>query len=225
MDAQSIAGIQAHLKHRTSRLIKPQPFLCNEARVQFYAKWPYPDRLNQSHREYYSEDDFIQALLAACPYSVGETVAITERFTPWADEETKQAARESMFGDDCLPVGPVIYAADFVKGCPPLDVGGCERWLPPFLMRAEQARFCARITSIDVGRVQNLSYNDIVAEGYLPPPDLWWTLTADELRAKLTAAEGWWQRRWDGINAKRGYPYSADPWVYGYGFEVLEVKK
>jgi hypothetical protein len=37
-------------------------------------------------------------------------------------------------------------------------------------------------------------------------------------------ARKWWTARWDGINAKRGYPYSMNPWAYGYGFEVLEAR-
>jgi hypothetical protein len=206
-DAESIAGILAGIKHETSRVIVPQP----EWKHEFNA---WSDRRGGL---FYNGP----ALLRFCPYSVGDVVAATERFTSWADEATKEAARASMF-DDSLPVGPVIYAADFVKGCPPLDVGGCERWLPPFLMRADQSRLTIGIMSTGAGRVQNLSYNDIVAEGYVPPPDDRLTLTADELWAKLQAADDWWQRRWDGINAPE-YPYESNPWAYRYGFKVLQA--
>jgi len=188
MDAESIAGINAHLKDHTRRVIVPQPELSDDG-MWYWGKGDCNLPMNEA--------GLAARLLLFCPYSVGETVAITETFAlhPTATEMNRPIVFYKARGDTLLPP---------------------NRWRSSRFMPADFARLHARITSRDVGRIQAMTFDEIVAEGYRQ----WWTALADG----LTALD-WWQRRWDGINAERGYPYSMNPWAYGYGFEVLEVKK
>lgn len=185
MSAESMRAILAGKKDLTSRVVVPQPEQCGDALL---------DGKRAAITDW---------LIAHAPYHVGERVALTEVWSPWADELTKDVARASMF-DDSLPVGPVIYAAEFVDGCSPLEVGGYGRWRPPFLMRAKDASVFVTITSVAAGRLWDMTCEDYVREGV---ETLSW-FTGD-LRA---AYMEWWRR----LNGKR-YPSSMNPWTYHYG--------
>jgi len=205
MDAESIAGILDGRKTRTSRVIVPQPS------PRPAGAWWWDDG-------YYDSDDLLkQAMLLRCPYSVGETVAITERALYWSGGEG--GTSDPVYADD--PEVPLLLADnDRLKGVREANRGivGKWNWRPPFLMRADQARFHARITSREAGRIQSMTQEQIAAEG--------WDVRKENPYAGGTATEDahrWWRARWDGINAKRGYPYSMNPWAYGYGFEVVQA--
>lgn len=75
-------------------------------------------------------------------------------------------------------------------------------------------RSCSRLTlevvSVRVERVQEISGEGILAEGY------WMREDADE------APSEWWVRRWDAINAKRGHPWESNPWVWVVEFRRVE---
>ena len=205
-DAESIAGINAHLKHRTSRVIVPQPHADDPA---YYA-----DRYNHSDEWAFWLPDgrMSEPRTWQPPYSVGDVVAVTET---WATERGLDCFPPS----ECTGIGaPIYYKVHDIAGEGRVQRG---RWRPARFMPADFARFHAIITSIDVGRIQSMTYDEIVAEGW---PGL--SPTSDEPNMEeRSLARKWWTARWDGINAKRGYPYSMNPWAYGYGFEVVEVKR
>lgn len=211
MSAESMRAILAGRKSLTTRVVVPQP-------DEMGTKWAW----SYHRRSIYGDAAEMAKFMAQhAPYHAGERVALTEPWSPWADEATKQAARESMF-DDPLPVGPVVYASDFAPGCPPLDVGGCERWRSARYMPAEFSRQIVTITSVSAGRLWDMTYRDFVREGYAEPVDTRESLTGDELRAKLKAADDWYMEWWRRLNGER-YPWETNPWVWHDGFE-REVK-
>ena len=72
-------------------------------------------------------------------------------------------------------------------------------------MPREFSRITLEIVSVRVERVQEISSGDCVAEGI--HPDL----------SPFRKAE--FHELWDSINAKRGYGWSANPWVWAIEFE------
>jgi hypothetical protein len=88
------------------------------------------------------------------------------------------------------------------------------KWRPSIHMPHEAARIFLRVTNVRVERVREILCGDMKAEGCIPE--------------KVTGGQ-WqqWQRDyfaplWNSINAKRGYGWDANPWVWVYEFERVE---
>jgi hypothetical protein len=96
-------------------------------------------------------------------------------------------------------------------------------------MPREAARIFLRVTDVRVERVQDISEEDAKAEGivsYWAEPhrdDAPFIGAAKELGADLclTRREAF-QQLWNHINAKRGYGWDTNPWVWVYTFERTE---
>lgn len=197
-------------KTETTRVVKPQP-----CRV-----WSFNDpselwTWEKAETLPLSDSDLRAALVKHACYHVGDLVAVTEWFSPYADEETKHYCQttDPYWG---ATVKPCVYKADYLPGSP-LEVGGCERWLPPFLMKVVDSRITIEITSVTAGRVQDLTYEQILAEGWDPRTSQPMTTGTAGEDARL-----WWQRRWDGVCPE--FPHNTNSWARRYGFKVLEVK-
>ena len=80
-------------------------------------------------------------------------------------------------------------------------------WKPSIHMPRKYSRLSLRITDVRVQRVQEISYEDIRSEGW-PIVENGNALTFPEL--------------WDSINAKRGYSWESNPWVWALTFEVAK---
>ena len=84
---------------------------------------------------------------------------------------------------------------------------------PSIHMPRWASRITLEITDIRVGRLQEIAADDIQAEGVLPP---------DYPNGTYIAEFGWerrlWRECWDAINAKRGYSWESNPWVWVISF-------
>lgn len=85
------------------------------------------------------------------------------------------------------------------------------KWRPSIHMPKRYSRLDLKIMALDVQRLQSISADEILAEGI---GHRGWD-SADVLFAK-------WIELWDSINAKRGFGWEADPWVWVIGFAVKE---
>lgn len=104
----------------------------------------------------------------------------------------------------------VWYEAD---GNPLLDRVG--RYRHARFMPRWASRILLEITDVRVQRVQDIGLEDIQAEGYPDP-----YLPPDGPYLK------WFTELWDSINAKRGFGWNADPWVWVLTFKrVTEAAK
>lgn len=74
----------------------------------------------------------------------------------------------------------------------------------------EASRILLRVTDVRVERVQDITADGIVREGLDPCP-------GSETEGSFTE----WIHLWDSINAKRGYGWASNPWVWVIGFEPL----
>ena len=114
-----------------------------------------------------------------------------------------------------------IYAADH-----PND---CGKYKSPMFMPRWASRITLELTAVRVERVQEISEADAKAEGIA------WNFDLDPFAGEHVACRyqsavhqrrGWdtaraaYEELWNTLNAKRGFPWSSNPWCW-----VLEFKK
>ena len=88
------------------------------------------------------------------------------------------------------------------------------RWRPSIHMPRWASRLNLLVTDVRVERVQDISPGDAAAEGIA-------------MRDEMRTDEDWganmvpdFASLWDSINAKRGYSWEKNPWVWAVTFEV-----
>jgi hypothetical protein len=82
----------------------------------------------------------------------------------------------------------------------------------------EASRIRVEITAVRVERLQDISEEDAECEGIQFMRDI---PDADE----TLAARQLFEILWDSINAKRGYGWNANPWVWVIEFRLIDVPK
>jgi hypothetical protein len=85
---------------------------------------------------------------------------------------------------------------------------------PSIFMRRADSRITLEITAIRVQRVQDISEMDCYAEG---------RSLNDETDPVSRPGAAWFRELWDKINAKRGYPWESNPWVWAVSFRRINA--
>ena len=85
------------------------------------------------------------------------------------------------------------------------------KWRPSIHMPREAARIFLRVTNVRVERVQDITAHDAIREGMESeiPFD-----TVDEFK-----------ELWNNLNAKRGYGWESNPWVWVVAFEKISKEE
>jgi hypothetical protein len=85
------------------------------------------------------------------------------------------------------------------------------KWKPSIFMPREASRITLEITNIRVERLLDITESDACKEG--------------DPNQGLIASENdhttWFQYLWDSINAKRGYSWESNPWVWCISFKRI----
>jgi len=90
------------------------------------------------------------------------------------------------------------------------------KWRPSIFMPKWATRLWLEVTGVRAERVQDTIHNDILAEGWNCRDDLPWAEgPTDALR--------WFITLWDSINAKRGFGWDTNSWVWVYEFKRMET--
>ena len=160
---------------------------------------------------------FFQWLRERCPYGQpGDRLWVRET---WAYGVHALAAERD---ED----GPFVYAADgTVQG------RLCDRWRPSIHMPRAASRILLEITAVRVELLQDISDNDIEAEGtarwvkdggkvMCPPPgfDGWWPDEDGNLYVKPNRVA--FCSLWESVNGLRAW--DANPWVWVIDFKRAE---
>lgn len=135
----------------------------------------------------------------------------TDKIHEWHDSPYGQPGdrlwvRETFACLEPLARTPIIYAAD--RG--PKDY----RWRPSIHMPRWASRITLEIAAVRVERVQDITEKDVEAEGLSLQP---WS---GEGPAGWPKTAGFAQL-WDSLNAKRGYGWDANPWVWVISFKRI----
>ena len=153
----------------------------------------------------------MDAIASVCPYGqVGDLLWVRESYAVRSDG-----------------VDQILYKADYQEVVKMLDLPEINiKWKPSIHMFKCDARIWLEITGIRVERLQEITEEDAIGEGIqlfkvgLPPTQV--KVYASGWPDPLcggTSVDGF-HHLWDSINAKRGYGWSENPWVW-----VIEFKR
>ena len=115
------------------------------------------------------------------------------------------------------------YKADGDWDTKEKEMGEFSRWKPSIHMPKDAARIWLEITDIRVERVQEITEQDAIAEG-IEFRNGYWMGGLHEVKGTHKCrpfARAAFIDLWDSINEKRGYGWSANPWVWVVEFRVI----
>jgi len=104
-------------------------------------------------------------------------------------------------------------------------VPGSLPWRPSIHMPRWASRILLEVTDVRVQRVQDISEEDARAEGVLWVPGHGEITPADLHEGYsnyLDCRQGFWVL-WDSINAKRGFGWDSNPWVWAITFRRVDA--
>ena len=93
------------------------------------------------------------------------------------------------------------------------------KWRPSIFMPRWASRITLEITEVRVERVQEITGEDAGKEGIGWDDKAIRSIPQDELETYLVYHFSF---LWDSLNAKRGYGWEANPWVWVISFKVVE---
>ena len=103
---------------------------------------------------------------------------------------------------------PGLHCWYYADGEPPFATGPAWRKRSPIHMPRWASRITLQVGDVRVQRLQQISDADIEAE-------MAWSALDDNAPANFSD-------RWDAINAKRGWPWSSNPWVWVIEFKLVQ---
>jgi hypothetical protein len=226
MNALSVRAIMRLDKAQTRRVINQiaPEWELNPDMERIYAgtfKWdehPWPWKMTNPHKRYDGRfgvfvqfqthvDDYATSFYP-CPYG-----NVSDRL--WVRETWRVEPR-------CIRRNETSYLLDYRAdpGCPTMaevpadkaskyatDQKRGIKWRPSIFMPRWANRIMLEVTGVRVERVQDIAHKDVLAEG----GPFGFSASSDEDFSAL----------WDSINAKRGFPYSINPWVWAVEFKRI----
>ena len=188
------------IKTQTRRVIKPQP-------KEDIAQWTTGDPF--FHFFYRSANAGYSTTRIKCPYGqvgsglwVRETWAADKRYDHLKPSEIPDTAKIYYLDRSIHSVGGYSLFTEIGKVRPSMFM--CE-WM---------SRITLEITEVRVERVQEISQRDIIAEAC--NADIKWQIGGEEYAPLKTN----FASVWDSLNAKRGYSWSSNPFVWVINFKA-----
>jgi len=217
---EMVKAILDGTKTQTRRIVKPQP----SENIWDCLRGCQPMR----RRKYeYMGDGSIE--ISIKPYAfVGDRLyckeawATGDKLDKYNATQIAEMAEEAGF-EGMNPKCPLLYKDDsrIQWGHNDLaDFGPFGRWRSPRFMPKWASRITLEITEVRVERVQEISEGDARAEGVS------WPEGAQESNIRKWGSEQTARMRfadlWDSINAKRGYSWESNPWVWVITFRRMQ---
>jgi hypothetical protein len=97
----------------------------------------------------------------------------------------------------------------------------CWQWRSPYFMPRWASRILLEIARIRAERLQEIENHpeDYKAEGYQP----FIHTDAEGAKRELSSSLIWFSLLWDSLNAKRGFSWESNPWVWVIDFQVVNT--
>ena len=222
-NGEMVRAILDGRKTQTRRVIKPQPatnnvdFLDMVMGESSQLFWEWDSRVNVVGRSF------------LCPYGKpGDRLWVREAHGLLCDlcldspcEYPEQNPCKNIYvqyraeSDDPYPGQ---WPAEEARGNP-----GAPKWRPSIHMPRWASRITLEVVAVRVERVQEISPLDATRESCFAfmrygPPIMGGIPTLLESRSPIEQ----FSRLWDSINAKRGFSWESNPWVWVVEFEVVE---
>ncbi len=198
------------IKTQTRRVIKPQPFMGGwNATAEHPSYGWFWKKLYQTWE---GEGDFFKRLVEKCPYGqVGDRLWVRE--THYIDLPLRDGVLRAIFKDGSEKFNTGEYVSEF---CNVANL----KWRPSIFMPRWASRITLEITDIRVERVQEITEEDCYKEGM-------------DLSIGMMLVEPHWMTRyilrrkfkglWNSLNAKRGYGWEVNPWVWVSSFKLVNI--
>ena len=132
--------------------------------------------------------------------------------------ELSQLALATYYGVSQSTIWAIRAGQTWSNHCvAPRNLPSFHLWQSSIFMPKWASRITLEITGVRVERLQEITPNDVLAEGMTvfgkPVNDtIAYKIILDQKFIKL----------WDSINAKRGYPWDSNPWVWVIEFRRIE---
>ena len=145
----------------------------------------------------YKGEILTDAVYFKCPYKPGDILWVRET---WCTHEDMADVFENQ-------LRPGYYYKANEIGKEWVNDREIVKWRPSIFMPREAARLFLKVKTVRVERLQDITAHDAIREGMesVMPFD-----TVDEFK-----------ELWDNLNAKRGYGWDTNPWVWVYEFEKI----
>jgi hypothetical protein len=221
MGAESVRAILEERKTQTRRVIDPRRYNIGG--------WDMPvskSDIEAGYPVYQDNNGDFHSVVERCPYGkVGDRLWVRETVF---FETFHQQSDEELERDGFNPnIGVWVYRADN-HDYPTITAN----WTSPMFMPREASRITLEITDIRVERLQDITEDDAIEEG-VEFGSGW----EEECGEGYCTGEGWMDYKsfdygcstpkdsyctlWDSLNAKRGYPWESNPWVWVVTFKVI----
>ena len=109
---------------------------------------------------------------------------------------------------------------------------GKPTWRPSIFMPKDACRIWLRVTDVRVERVQDITNNDAIKEGCAGAECDCLRIGRSWMGCESCMNTGWqeppvveFMQLWEHLNAKRGYGWDANPWVWVISFERCDKPK
>lgn len=96
-----------------------------------------------------------------------------------------------------------------------------RKWRPPIFLPRWASRITLEVLNVRVERVQDISEEDAITEG-IDADALVFGLESGAAIAEDQKCRAQFADLWDSINAKRGYGWDANPWVWVIEFKQVQ---
>ena len=180
-------------KTQTRRVVRPQP-----AGAEYWTL--HNDRRVFFPNAYGASPPFLKP-----PYVPGDLLWVRETWSCIGAEHVKPS--------DIAPGYTVYYHADPIE-----KIWRVGKWRPSIHMPRWASRIALRVTDVRVERLQEITEANAKAEGCSGGI----VRTHIHLSREYTALQSF-IHRWDSINAKRGFGWDSNPWVWVVNFERLPL--
>jgi hypothetical protein len=213
-NTEMVKAVLSGRKTQTRRVIKPQPnngwdFEAPPVLGNIVSKHPKQGKFGVFLRRGIGTS-FPEADVIVSPYGkVGDHLWVRETF--YIDNIyyiDVPLSGKSAPEDDSIYYRSDGECCDQISECCCSEVGKVK-WRPSIFMPRWASRITLEIVDIRVERVQNITLEDMLAEGLKAETYLGAALRSD------------WIKLWDSINDKRGFGWGVNPWVWVVEFKMI----
>ncbi len=163
--------------------------------------------------------------LLKCPYGqVGDRLWVREKFIILRARPIQNSHN--------LTTADLIYKADHTELSVQLDssvfkatkAGKGKKAAPSIHMPRWASRITLEITNVRAERAHNMIVENVIAEGVVSRETVEKNIRTYPLELEVNRSEYYtpWTKLWDSLNAKRGYSWDSNPWVWVLEFEVVD---
>jgi hypothetical protein len=184
-------------------------------------QWSFRPRPDSNPHDVSTWDSALKAGLKVSPYGgPGDTLLIKEKHRFQCRDAAGLHVEYAADGE------VLSWKTDYEPKEYNVYRNGRKIWRPSIFLPKNCVRLAGKIKEVRLQRLQDISEEDAVSEGLVPAPERLDGLFAPspakrfERTDYLLPVEAY-RTLWDSLNAKRGYPWDSNPWVWAITYKRI----